>query len=160
MKRIFSLPLLTSLREIATYFSHLKRLTPRTVDELEAALSVIVTIVCAHLLGEKNIGSAAFSAYMVMRAHFTVTLRRGMLRVLGTVIGAALACAYPAQLTGSPVCIAVAMLVAGTITLYGALTEESGYAWLFAGITFCMVLTELLQDPGAELRLFALSRVM
>ncbi|WP_233887986.1 FUSC family protein [Paraburkholderia flagellata] len=153
-------PLTTLLQDVVRDLHDLTVFNPRTVDELEAALAVIVTVLCAHLLGERNIGWAAFSAYMVMRAHASSTVRRGVLRVAGTIVGAALACAIPSQSASSPVCIAIALLAVSTFTLYLALTEQNGYAWLFAGITFCMVLTAALEDKTTNLTLFAMNRVV
>src|SRR5246500_5472274 len=66
---------------------------PRMVDEIECVLSVALAIVLGHLLGAKNISWAAFSGYMVMRGHVSESLRRGILRILGTACGAAIAVA-------------------------------------------------------------------
>src|SRR5690242_4856843 len=69
---------------------------PRMVDELECVLSVLLAIVFGHLVGATNISWAAFSGYMVMRGHVSESFRRGVLRILGTTTGAALAVAiYP-----------------------------------------------------------------
>src|SRR5690242_21914959 len=69
---------------------------PRMVDELECVLSVLLAIVFGHLAGATNISWAAFSGYMVMRGHVSESFRRGVLRILGTIAGAALAVAiYP-----------------------------------------------------------------
>ena len=66
---------------------------PRMVDEIECVLSVALAIVLGHLIGATNISWAAFSGYMVMRGHVSESLRRGLLRILGTTLGAALAVA-------------------------------------------------------------------
>jgi len=132
---------------------------PRMVDDLEAAVSVLIAIACAHALQEKNIGWAAFSAYMVMRSHAATTLRRGLLRIVGTVAGATAACIVPSQILSSPAWLALALALVGTTTLYLAVTERYGYAWLFIGLTFCMLMTDELQNPSANLYLFAESRI-
>ncbi|MGU7770487.1 FUSC family protein [Burkholderia sp. MR1-5-21] len=132
---------------------------PRALDEIEAVVAVLLSILCAHALRERNVGWAAFSGYMVMRTHVATTLRRGMLRIAGTVAGAAAACAAHAHWPGSTAALAVALACAGAITLYFAVTEANGYAWLFAGLTFAMVMTEALQQPAVQLAAFAWSRV-
>jgi uncharacterized membrane protein YccC len=66
---------------------------PRMVDEIECVLSVALAIVLGHLIGAKNISWAAFSGYMVMRGHVSESFRRGVLRILGTACGAAIAVA-------------------------------------------------------------------
>ncbi|OXJ22036.1 FUSC family protein [Burkholderia sp. HI2714] len=132
---------------------------PRALDEIETVTSVLLAILCAHLLDEHNIGWAAFSAYMVMRAHVASTLSRGVLRIVGTAAGSAAAYVMHRYQLLSPVELAVALAIVGTITLYLALTEPSGYAWLFAGLTFAMVTNDALQQPEVHLAAFAWSRV-
>jgi uncharacterized membrane protein YccC len=66
---------------------------PRMVDEFECVFSVLLAIILGHLLGAKNISWAAFSGFMVMRGHVFESLRRGILRIAGTVGGAAIAVA-------------------------------------------------------------------
>src|ERR1700756_1664947 len=75
---------------------------PRMVDEIECVLSVALAIVLGHLFGARNISWAAFSGYMVMRGHVSESLRRGILRILGTVAGAAIAVATFPTLAPNP----------------------------------------------------------
>jgi uncharacterized membrane protein YccC len=132
----------------------------RLVDEMECVASVLLAITLSHLLGIGNVGWAAFSAYMVIRASFAESVRRGGLRVLGTVAGAALAWLVAPQLLHSTALLSIAMAVVGAVTLYLALLNRTGYGWLFAGLTFAMVLVDGMEHPGGSLAAFARSRLI
>lgn len=137
-----------------------ERRPQRLLDEAETILSVLLAIVIAHLVGAHNVGWAAFSGYMVMRAQLAETLSRGTLRVLGTVAGALLAWWLTAWLGGSLLLASVALALVGGTTLYAALTRRRSYAWLFTSLTFSMVVLDVLQAPLADVRAFAQTRVL
>ena len=130
---------------------------PRTVDALETAVAVLLAVACAHALGEQHVGWAAYSACMVMRPHVAVSARRGLLRIIGTVAGAALACVLPAEVASSPALTALALAIGGAGILYFALTERHSYAWLFMSLTFTMIVGDGM--AGATANLFAVSRI-
>jgi uncharacterized membrane protein YccC len=94
---------------------------------------------------------------MVMRPHVAVSARRGLLRIVGTVAGAALACLLPAQVASSAGLTALALALGGAGLLYFALTERHSYAWLFMSLTFTMMVGDAL--AGEEANLFAMSRI-
>src|SRR5262249_38811373 len=108
------------------------------VDEIECVFSVLLAIVLAHLIGAKNISWAAFSGYMVMRGHVSESLRRGILRMAGTVGGAAIAVASFPLIALSPFASSAALGLLGWCSLYAALTHRHAYAFLFIGLTFSM----------------------
>lgn len=145
--------------EIAQDLRGMARSGPRTLDETAAVAAVLLSIACAHVLGEQNIGWAAFSAYMVMRPNVSLSLQRGLLRIAGTATGAVGALFLPAQVLASSAQLSIALTVVGTVTLYFALIERSGYAWLFAGLTFAMVVTEPLAGSHSHLIGFVVSRI-
>lgn len=132
---------------------------PRMVDELECVLSVLLAIILGHLVGATNISWAAFSGYMVMRGHVSESLRRGLLRILGTTAGAAIAVAIFPILASSPFAFSAALALIGWCSLYGALTHRYAYAFLFIGLTFAMV---VLGYPRTWIDLlgFAQSRIL
>src|SRR3954463_11097709 len=74
----------------------------RMIDEIECVCSVLLAIVFSHAIGAENVGWAAFSGYMVMRSHVAESFTRGMLRIAGTLIGAALALAVAPLLLRQP----------------------------------------------------------
>jgi uncharacterized membrane protein YccC len=133
---------------------------PRMVDELECIASVLLAIVLAQLIGAEMIAWAAFSAFVLMKGHVSETLRRGVLRIIGTALGAALALLIvPSALHSLPVA-ALAAAVVGAIGLYGMLTAKRAYAWLLFGLTFEMILLENLEHPTLDASAFAKTRFL
>jgi uncharacterized membrane protein YccC len=132
---------------------------PRMVDELECVFSVLLAIVLGHLVGAKNISWAAFSGFMVMRGHVSESLRRGILRLAGTVGGAALAVAIFPIVAPYPFALSAALALIGAGSLYTSLTHRHAYAFLFVGLTFAMI---VLGYPvsQSDLLAFASSRIL
>lgn len=132
---------------------------PRMVDEFECVASVLLAIVFGHLADVENYSWAAFSGYMVMRGHISESLLRGVLRIIGTTVGALLALAVTPLVWTSPAASAVALATVGGGTLYGALASRRSYAWLFVGLTFAMVLLDKLENPQHAVEAFASTRI-
>src|ERR1700722_12705193 len=132
----------------------------RLVDELECVLSVLLAIAIAHLVGARNISWAAFSGYMVMRSHVADSLVRGLLRMLGTALGAGLALLIVPVVDASWPLSSLAGAIIGGAALFGGLSGRRSYAWLFIGLTFEMVLLDKLEHPGLALAPFAATRVL
>jgi uncharacterized membrane protein YccC len=143
---------------IARDFASWPERGPRIIDECECVASVLLAIAAAHLLDVRNVGWAAFSGYMVIRSNFSESLKRGSLRVMGTAAGAALAWLLADRIMHSSILLSAALAAVGAVTLYFALIRRSGYAWLFAGLTFSMVLIDGMEHPGEALGVFARSR--
>ena len=136
------------------------RLDARHVDELECAVSVVLAIGLAHVIGAKTVSWAAFSGYMVMRGHVWDSLFRGVLRVVGTGLGAGLALFMVPSISTSPMLCALAVALVGGVSLYKALTARRAYAWLFVGLTFAMTLLDQLEHPAHALSAFAAMRLL
>nr|WP_210426932.1 MULTISPECIES: FUSC family protein [unclassified Novosphingobium] len=136
-------------------------MAPRLVDEAECVASVLLAILVAHHIGATHVSWAAFTGYMVMRGYPLETLRRALLRIIGTALGA-LAClaVLESPLGGNMVVLAMAMALAGTVSLYGAITGRHAYAWLFLGLTFAMMLYDRVAMPLADPRAFAVMRMI
>lgn len=132
---------------------------PRMVDEIECVLSVLLAIVLGHLIGAKNISWAAFSGYMVMRGHVSESLRRGVLRIIGTGGGAAIAVASFPLIAPNPFALSAALILVGWCTLYAALTHKHAYAFLFVGLTFAMIVLGY-PNSRSDLLGFASTRIL
>ncbi len=145
---------------IAHGLAALFRPGPRLVDEAECMLSVLLAILLAHLIGARNVSWAAFSGYMVMRGHVADSLLRGVLRIIGTGAGAALALLLVPDVRFSlPVATLLSALVGG-VALYRALTSRRAYAWLFVGLTFEMILLDTLEHPEHAVQSVAMTRML
>lgn len=133
---------------------------PRLVDEIECMLSVLLAILLAHWIGARNVSWAAFSGYMVMRGHVADSLLRGVLRIVGTGAGAAIALALAPTIRFSlPLATLMCALVGG-ISLYRSMTSRRAYAWLFVGLTFEMILLDALEHPEHSVHAFAVTRLL
>ena len=142
------------------FSSLLDRVTPRTIDELECALSALGAILLAHLLGATHVSWAAFAGYMVMRGHAAETLARGVLRIIGTVAGGLIALGSAPFIVGYWPAAAAALALMGTISLYAAITSRRSYAWLFFGLTYAMVVLDKIEHPAIALPEFVQTRVL
>ncbi|MDQ7988879.1 MAG: FUSC family protein [Candidatus Dactylopiibacterium sp.] len=131
---------------------------PRLIDEIECVCSVLLAIAFAHLLEVRHVGWAAFSGYMVMRSDVWRSFKRGGLRVLGTAAGSALAWAFAAQWLQTPLHASLALLAVCGVSLYFMMISPRGYAWLFLGLTFSMVVIDGLAHPEEPLAVFAWTR--
>jgi uncharacterized membrane protein YccC len=132
----------------------------RTVDEFECVLSVLLAIAFAHLAGAANVSWAAFAGYMVMRGLAAETLVRGLLRIVGTVIGGLLALVVTPLLIPNGLLVTAGLTVVGAASLYAALTARRAYAWLFLGLTFIMVLLDKVEHPAIALDRFVTTRIV
>ena len=133
---------------------------PRMVDELECVASILLAIGLAHLIGARSVSWAAFTALVLMRGHVSQTLARGVLRLVGTGLGAGLALLVVPQAAGSPFTAALAAGLVGGAAMYGTLTAKRSYAWLLFGLTFEMVLLDKLEHPGVDTVAFARTRLI
>ncbi|QND54944.1 FUSC family protein (plasmid) [Phyllobacterium sp. 628] len=154
----------SSLRDLWTVtvqeFRSLAMSGPRMIDQCECVVSVLLAIVFAHVLGAQNVGWAAFSGYMVMRSHVSESLTRGILRIIGTSAGAGTALMLAPYVMQSPLLLSLSLVTVGGVTLYFALVGKRSYAWLFTGLTFCMVLIDGMKHPTESVLPFAESRLI
>lgn len=152
-------PYLLPCTRVTTRFARVP-LDARRVDAIECVVSVLLAIALAHWTGARNVSWAAFSGYMVMRGHVSETMLRGLLRIVGTNVGALLALLLvPVAMRGT---LAMSLLL-GIVTLptlYAALTAKRAYAWLFVALTFAMVMLDAAEHPGADLHALVASRVL
>lgn len=147
-------------RDFATELRSLPVPGPRMIDEAECVCSVLLAIAFSHLIGAENVGWAAFSGYMVMRSHVAESFTRGVLRIIGTLIGAAIALAIAPLLLPHPLLLSLGLMIGGGVTLYFAIVGRRAYAWLFTGLTFLMVLIEGMEHAQEPILRFASTRVL
>ena len=122
---------------------------PRARESLKAALSVMLAVVLARMLRLDDLWWAAFSGYLVMRASFDETFRRGLYRMGGTALGAALGLGMAWLLADHPYWRIAWIFAFSALALYFALLSRYGYAWLLLGLTHVMVLAAAVLVPTA-----------
>jgi uncharacterized membrane protein YccC len=95
-----------------------------------------------------------------MRGHVAESFLRGVLRIVGTGVGALLGLGVTPLVVGNIVPTSIALALIGGATLYAALTAKRAYAWLFVGLTFVMILLDKTQHPQIALADFARTRML
>ncbi|WP_442577645.1 FUSC family protein [Mesorhizobium sp. ASY16-5R] len=121
-------------------------------------LSVAFAVWAAHALGLEDTWWAAISAVMVMQESFGASFYRGLLRMAGTICGAAIAVVLGPLIAPHLVLFVVVTGLATWGCLYSALVFRHSYAWVLALVTFVMVACEAV-NPQGHLGAFALERV-
>jgi uncharacterized membrane protein YccC len=127
-------------------------------EPLKTVLSVLLAVTLADALELDDLSWAAFSGYMVMRADASEATQRGLMRIVGTLSGAAFGVVLAPAIADAPVLLVGSLLVATWIGMFGALKSRYGYTWVFFGITAGLVMTEALAAPDDVLH-FAATRV-
>lgn len=124
----------------------------------QPVVSVALAVFAAHRLGLQDSWWAAISAVMVMQGGFVTSLYRGVLRLIGTILGGAAALVLGVTTAPYPLLFAAVMALATWGCLYAALRYRHSYAWVLMLVTFAMVMCEAV-NPQGHLGPFALERV-
>jgi uncharacterized membrane protein YccC len=126
-------------------------------EPLKAVLSVLMAVTLADVLELDDLVWAAFSGYMVMRADPWEATQRGLMRIVGTLGGAAFGVTLAPVISDEPALFVASFFIATWIGILGALKSRHSYAWVFFGITAGLVMTEALAAPDDVLH-FAATR--
>src|ERR1700735_2723603 len=124
---------------------------------LKAVLSVLLAVTLADALQLEDLVWAGFSGYMVMRADPWEATQRGLMRIVGTLSGAAFGVILAPVIADDPALLVGSLFIATWIGILGALKSRYSYAWVFFGITAGLVMTEALAAPDDVLH-FAATR--
>jgi uncharacterized membrane protein YccC len=116
-----------------------------------AALTVGIAILLALALRLDDPWWAGISGFICTQASAPQSLRKGALRIVGTLAGAAAGFVLAPAVVYDPLATVLLLFVAGTLAILGALLSPHGYAWLLGGITTIMVVLGALDDPTLAL---------
>ncbi|KGI77951.1 FUSC family protein [Oleiagrimonas soli] len=115
---------------------------PRALLAAQTVASVLLAVSLADLFRLTDRWWVAISAYVVMRADWSTSWRRGVQRMAGT-IGGAVACLLLAYGTrGSTTGFVLLLALIAGVGVYMALGSTRSYGWLLATITACLILAE------------------
>jgi uncharacterized membrane protein YccC len=128
-------------------FSELSFGGPRARQSALTALAVTLATTAALVVRVDDPWWAVTSAFMSTQTTAPASVQRGVLRIGGTVAGAALVLALSPWLVENQVALALVLLVISTAGVLGLLVSGHGYAWLLGAITADMVLLAMLADP-------------
>jgi uncharacterized membrane protein YccC len=115
------------------------------------ALSVALATTMALSVHVDDVWWAAISGFMGSQATAPASIQKGVLRIVGTMVGASLAVLFSPWLAGDVVALSLALSVASAAGMLGMLVSSHGYAWMLGAVTADMVLMALLSDPASAL---------
>src|SRR5262245_1233348 len=111
------------LREIARAFhTELRSIEPRGprgTEALGAALSVALATLAALILHSDEPWWAAVSAWMVTRSSAAVALSRGVMRIVGSIVGATVAVILLGRFAYDPLPFCLCLFTMSCIGLFG-----------------------------------------
>jgi uncharacterized membrane protein YccC len=111
-----------------------------------AAVALAVPIGCAMNL--PDVWWAAISAVISTMPTRPASVEKGLLRLVGTAAGASLAYALIGWIAYDHVACCLALFAVSSIGLLGMAVSPHGYAWMFLGVTFTLVVLVSLNDPA------------
>ena len=120
---------------------------PRSQQASMAALAVAISVTVASTMHLPDPWWAAISGFISTQATRPASVTKGVLRVVGTVSGAAVALFLVGWLAYDQVACCVALFIVCTIGIVALNVSTHGYAWLFFSVTFSLVLLMSLVDP-------------
>jgi uncharacterized membrane protein YccC len=139
--------LLEIARALGTEFRSLEPHGPRGTEALAAALSVALAALAALILHSDEPWWAAVSAWMVTRSSLAVALSRGVMRIVGSTVGAAIAVIVLGWFVYQPLPFCLCLFVIAWVGLFGFAKSRHGYAWLILAITGNLVMLIAIDQP-------------
>jgi uncharacterized membrane protein YccC len=121
----------------------------RGLEAAEAAASVTLAVLAALALHSHEPWWAGITAFMVTRAAPATAVLRGILRVAGSIVGAAAALVVLRLFVYQSLPFLFCLFALSSIGLFGFATSRYGYAWLIGAVTACLVMLMSLDQPQA-----------
>jgi len=130
--------------------TELRSIEPRSrrgTDAAAAALSVALATLAALFLHSDEPWWAAISAWMVTRSSLPAALSRGVMRIIGSTAGAAVAVIILGLFAYDPLPFCLCLFILAWVGLFGFAKSRHGYAWLISAITGNLVMLIALDQP-------------
>lgn len=138
-------------RQVLAELGELSISGPRARAAMAAALAVGVAILLALALRLQDVFWAGISAFVCTQASQPQSLRKGLHRMLGTLLGAAAALICFPPVAFDHAATMLLLFVSGSAAIAGSLVSRYSYAWLLGGITAMMVILGALDEPAQAL---------
>jgi uncharacterized membrane protein YccC len=139
------------LREIAgALLTELRSLDwrgPRGLEAAEAAASVTLAVLAALALHADAPWWAGLSAFMVSKAAPLAAVSRGIMRVIGSIVGALAALVLLRLFVYQWLPFCLSLFALSCIGSFGFVSSRFGYAWLVGTVTACLVMLMSFDQP-------------
>jgi uncharacterized membrane protein YccC len=116
-----------------------------------ASLAVALSVTAALAMRLYDPWWTAISGFISVQASRPGSIKRGILRITGTVAGAAVGFFITPWIAYDHAACSIFLVVVVALAVLGIMLSPHGYAWLFTGITAVMVVLMSLDDPTAAL---------
>ena len=139
------------LREIpgalATELRSLDWRGARGLEAAEATASVTLAILGALALHSGEPWWAAITAFMVTRASPSLALSRGIMRIVGSIVGAVAGLVVLRLFVYQSLPFCLSLFAISCVGLFGFVCSRFSYAWLVGAVTACLVMLMSLVEP-------------
>jgi uncharacterized membrane protein YccC len=136
-----------SLAALGAELRALRPTGPHARQAVLPGLVVVLATLAACALHLPNPWWAAMSGFITTQATRQGAVRKGALRLIGTVAGAAAALAAVDWLTYDPALCCLALFAVTAVGMLGVVVSRHGYAWQMGAITFAIIVLLALDDP-------------
>lgn len=136
-----------ALRDFGRELGELGSDPQRSRQGIVAAIAVVLALIVALALEVEAPWWAAISAFMSMMATGAASMRRGLMRLGGTIAGAAVGFVMARWLLYDQVALCLFMGLATMLGVIAMQVSPHGLSWLFFAITAIMALLGGLNDP-------------
>ena len=119
----------------------------RGLEAAEAAASVTLAVLAALALHADEPWWAGISAFMITRASPLVALSRAVMRIAGSIVGAATALVVLRLFVYQSLPLCLCLFVLSCVGTFGFVSSRNGYAWLVGTVTACLVILISLDQP-------------
>ncbi len=133
---------------LARELSTLSLTGPRAHRATMAAAAVALSVPIGCAMNLPDVWWAAISAFISTMPTRPASVEKGLLRLLGTAAGAALAYALIGWIAYDHAACCLALFAVSSIAIFGMAVSPHGYAWMFLGVTFTLVVLVSLNDPS------------
>lgn len=120
---------------------------PRAHQATMAAAATALSVAIACAMDLPDVWWSAISAVISTMPTRPASIEKGLLRIVGTAAGALLAYALIGWIAYDHVACLLALFAVSSVGIFGMAVSPHGYAWLFFGITFSLVVMLSLNDP-------------
>lgn len=139
------------LREIASaLLTELRSLDwrgPRGLEAAEAAASVTLAVLAALAVHADAPWWAGLSAFIVSKAAPLAAVSRGIMRVIGSIVGAVAALVLLRLFVYQWLPFGLSLFALSCIGSLGFVSSRFGYAWLIGTVTACLVMLMSFDQP-------------